>query len=61
VQEKLQNFMAPEERGEWGERQRDELFGSLFGKRLRLGEEDVESESEMEADAEEAGLMLFRS
>jgi protein AATF/BFR2 len=61
VQEKLQNFMAPEERGEWGERQRDELFGSLFGKRLRLGEEDVESESEIEADAEEAGLMLFRS
>ncbi|KAF3042769.1 rRNA-processing protein bfr2 [Didymella heteroderae] len=61
VQEKLQNFMAPEERGEWGERQRDELFGSLFGKRLRLGEEDVESESEIEADAEEAGLMLFRN
>ena len=61
VQEKLQNFMAPEERGEWGERQRDELFGSLFGKRLKLGEEDVESESEIEADAEEAGLMLFRS
>ena len=61
VQEKLQNFMAPEERGEWGERQRDELFGSLFGKRLRLGEEDVESEVESEGDAEEAGLMLFRS
>lgn len=61
VQEKLQNFMAPEERGEWGERQRDELFGSLFGKRLRLGEEDLESESEIEADAEESGLMLFRS
>ncbi|KAF2624462.1 TRAUB-domain-containing protein [Macroventuria anomochaeta] len=60
VQEKLQNFMAPEERGEWGERQRDELFGSLFGKRLRLGEEDVESEVESEGDAEEAGLMLFR-
>ncbi|KAJ4346229.1 rRNA-processing protein bfr2 [Ascochyta clinopodiicola] len=61
VQEKLQNFMAPEERGEWGERQRDELFGSLFGKRLRLGEEDVESEAESEGAAEEAGLMLFRS
>jgi len=61
VQEKLQNFMAPEDRGEWEERQRDELFGSLFGKRLRLGEEDVESEAESEGDAEEAGLMLFRS
>lgn len=63
VHEKLQNFMAPEERGLWGERQRDELFGSLFGQRLGLGENDeVESEQEDEmADAEEQGLMLFRS
>lgn len=62
VQEKLQNFMAPEERGEWTERQRDELFSSLFGQRMALGEEDVESEKEEEElDAEEAGLMLFRS
>ncbi|KAF2847537.1 TRAUB-domain-containing protein [Plenodomus tracheiphilus IPT5] len=62
VQEKLQNFMAPEERGEWGDRQRDELFSSLFGQRLGLGEhDDVENAVEDEVDAEEAGLMLFRS
>lgn len=62
VQEKLQNFMAPEDRGEWGDRQRDELFSSLFGQRLGLGEHDeVESEEEEGVDAEEAGLMLFRS
>ncbi|KAF1850357.1 TRAUB-domain-containing protein [Cucurbitaria berberidis CBS 394.84] len=63
VQEKLQNFMAPEERGEWGDRQREDLFSSLFGQRLALGEaEDVESEKEDDGvDAEEAGLMLFRS
>ncbi|KAL6710119.1 rRNA-processing protein bfr2 [Coniothyrium glycines] len=62
VQEKLQNFMAPEERGQWGDRQREELFGSLFGQRLGLGEHDeVESEQEEEVDAGEAGLMLFRS
>ncbi|KAI4680867.1 hypothetical protein J4E81_010051 [Alternaria sp. BMP 2799] len=62
VQEKLQNFMAPEERGQWGDRQRDELFGSLFGQRVGLGEgEDVESEVEEGVDAGEAGLMLFRS
>ncbi|EMD64575.1 hypothetical protein GGP41_006966 [Bipolaris sorokiniana] len=62
VQEKLQNFMAPEDRGEWGDRQRDELFSSLFGQRLGLGEHDeVESEEEEQVDAEEAGLMLFRS
>jgi protein AATF/BFR2 len=63
VQEKLQNFMAPEERGEWGERQRDELFGSLFGQRMALGEQDdVQSEAEEDGvDAGEAGLMLFRN
>ncbi|KAF1912053.1 apoptosis-antagonizing transcription factor [Ampelomyces quisqualis] len=63
VQEKLQNFMAPEDRGEWGERQRDELFSSLFGQRLALGEQDeVESDHEDGGvGAEEAGLMLFRS
>ncbi|KAH7381351.1 apoptosis-antagonizing transcription factor [Phaeosphaeria sp. MPI-PUGE-AT-0046c] len=63
VQEKLQNFMAPEERGEWSERQRDELFSSLFGQRLALGEQDeVENDQEEDGDdAEEAGLMLFRS
>jgi protein AATF/BFR2 len=62
VQEKLQNFMAPEDRGEWGDRQRDELFSSLFGQRLGLGEnDDVESEQEDGVDAEEAGLMLFRN
>ena len=35
---------------------------SLFGQRLGLGEnDDVESEEEAGVDAEEAGLMLFRS
>ena len=33
VHEKLQNFMAPEDRGSWAKRQRDELFASLFGGR----------------------------
>ncbi|PSN74103.1 TRAUB-domain-containing protein [Corynespora cassiicola Philippines] len=63
VHEKLQNFLAPEDRGEWGDRQREELFSSLFGQRLALGENDeVQSEEEDEAaDAEEQGLMLFRS
>ncbi|KAF1828177.1 TRAUB-domain-containing protein [Decorospora gaudefroyi] len=62
VQEKLQNFMAPEERGGWGDRQREELFSSLFGQRLALGEldDDVDFE-EGGVDFEEAGLMLFRS
>jgi protein AATF/BFR2 len=61
VQEKLQNFMAPEERGEWGDRQSDELFSSLFGQRLGLGEHDDVRSEEEDGNAEEAGLMLFRS
>ncbi|CAA9966235.1 Traub transciption factor family protein [Pyrenophora teres f. maculata] len=60
VQEKIQNFMAPEDRGQWGDWQRDELFSSLFGQRLGLGEHDeVESEKEDDMDVEAAGLKFF--
>jgi protein AATF/BFR2 len=61
VHEKLQNFMAPEERGEWGDRQRDELFGSLFGQRVGLGEEIEEKSEAEDEDVAEESLMLFRS
>lgn len=61
VHEKLQNFMAPEDRSKWGERQADELFGSLFGQRMALGEDDEMEEENDGIDPEEAGLMLFRN
>ncbi|CZT24545.1 related to Che-1 protein [Ramularia collo-cygni] len=61
VHEKLQNFMAPEDRSKWGERQADELFGSLFGQRMALGEDDEMGDEEDGIDPEEAGLMLFRN
>ncbi|EME89460.1 uncharacterized protein MYCFIDRAFT_76802 [Pseudocercospora fijiensis CIRAD86] len=63
VHEKLQNFMAPEDRSTWGERQRDELFGSLFGQKLGLDERDdgTEQGEEDDVNMEEAGLMMFRS
>ena len=64
VHEKLQNFMAPEDRGVWGERQRAELFSGLLGRRVEMGEEmDVDGEGEdvdVEARREEEALMLFR-
>ncbi|PNS15109.1 Protein bfr2 [Sphaceloma murrayae] len=47
VHEKLMNFCAPEDRGVWGERQVDELFSSLLGRRVEL-----ESESEDEAQTD---------
>jgi protein AATF/BFR2 len=59
IHEKLQNFMAPEERGRWSERQADELFGSLFGQRLGLREDEEMVDGVDEVDPEEA-LMLFR-
>lgn len=63
VHEKLQNFMAPEDRSLWGERQADELFGSLFGRKMGLAEDDDEDEKmeDEAADEAEAGLMLFRN
>lgn len=70
VHEKLQNFMAPEDRGSWTGRARDEFFASLLGKSASglLGESDEEdnvngatrAESD-EEDVEEGGLRLFRS
>lgn len=64
VHEKLQNFMAPEDRTSWGQKQCDELFGSLFGRRIGLGEadDDVVDDEEENGDADDAeveGLRLF--
>lgn len=60
VHEKLQNFMAPEDRTTWGERQVDELFGSLFGRKIQLGDDDEMGEDQSDQE-EEAGLMLFKT
>lgn len=64
VHEKLQNFMAPEDRGAWGERQRGELFGSLLGARVRMeeggGSEKGDGVDGMDGEGEgEGGLRLF--
>lgn len=73
VHEKLQNFMAPEERGAWTRHARDEFFASLLGRTasgmLGEGSEDeedvvrrggVDGGEESEDDVE-GGLRLFRS
>ncbi|KAF7893663.1 uncharacterized protein EAF02_001201 [Botrytis sinoallii] len=62
VHEKLQNFMAPEDRNTWEESARDRFFATLLGRKLDLGEgDDEEDVSDDEVNNEEAGLMLFRS
>ncbi|POR37277.1 Protein BFR2 [Tolypocladium paradoxum] len=60
VHEKLQNFMAPEDRRSWEPEAIDRFFGTLFGRKMELNED--ESDEEMEGlDAEEEGLRLFRN
>ncbi|KAL4816588.1 apoptosis antagonizing transcription factor-domain-containing protein [Aspergillus spinulosporus] len=66
VHEKLQNFMAPEERGTWTRRAREEFFASLLGRSASgiLREDDVSDDEDgekSEEDVEEGGLRLFRS
>jgi protein AATF/BFR2 len=60
VHEKLQNFMAPEDRGAWEPEAIDRFFGTLLGQKMTLGE-DMEVDEEDEISLEEQGLMLFRS
>lgn len=59
VHEKLENFMAPEDRRAWEEDAIDRLFGTLFGQRLGLKEDGESDEEEM--DVAEEGLKLFRN
>lgn len=64
VHEKLQNFMAREDRGRWGERQVDELFGGLLGRKVvgGLSEDVVDGVGDGDGDDDRAaeGLRLFR-
>lgn len=60
VHEKLQNFMAPEDRGAWEPSAIDRFFGTLLGQKMTLGEEDVEKEQD-EVTLEEESLKLFQS
>ncbi|KAL6875237.1 apoptosis-antagonizing transcription factor [Trichoderma novae-zelandiae] len=60
VHEKLQNFMAPEDRRSWEPEAIDRFFGTLFGQKMELNEEESEDD-EMEAlYKQDEGLRLFR-
>ncbi|KAI9659627.1 MAG: rRNA-processing protein bfr2 [Alyxoria varia] len=68
VHERLQNFMAPEDRGSWEERQVNELFRGLLGRKQVDGREaganghhrwgDGDGDGDI---AQETALRLFRS
>lgn len=62
IHEKLQNFMAPQDRNSWEQDAVDRFFGTLLGQRMNLGEtvEEINEEGGVLL-AEEEALMLFRS
>ncbi|KAK9440983.1 protein BFR2 [Metarhizium brunneum] len=61
VHEKLQNFMAPEDRRGWEQEAIDRFFGTLFGRKLELDEDESDHEEMEGVDIEEEGLKLFRN
>ncbi|KAL3422019.1 Protein BFR2 [Phlyctema vagabunda] len=62
VHEKLQNFMAPDDRGGWEQDAIDRFFSTLLGQKVSLGEEEQgDDEDGGGVPLEEEGLMLFRS
>ncbi|KAF3061560.1 Protein BFR2 [Daldinia childiae] len=65
VHDKLQNFMAPEDRRSWEQNAIDRFFGTLFGQKLVLNEdEDDDKEASDEemggAPINDGGIRLFR-
>ncbi|KAL7622195.1 rRNA-processing protein bfr2 [Parahypoxylon ruwenzoriense] len=65
VHDKLQNFMAPEDRRSWEQNAIDRFFGTLFGQKMVLHEngEDEAAPSDEEmggAPVDDGGIRLFR-
>ncbi|KAF2966787.1 hypothetical protein GQX73_g6772 [Xylaria multiplex] len=59
---KLQNFMAPEDRRGWEQSAIDRFFGTLFGQKMALNEEESSDEEMGGVSVEdEGGLRLFRN
>lgn len=61
VHEKLQNFMAPEDRRSWEQDAIDRFFGTLFGQKMELGEDEDSDEEMGGASVADEGLRLFRN
>ncbi|TQV97739.1 hypothetical protein V2A60_006530 [Cordyceps javanica] len=58
VHEKLQNFMAPEDRRQWEQTAIDRFFGTLFGRKLELNEDEADEDEDMN-DIADADFRLF--
>ncbi|KAI1292448.1 apoptosis-antagonizing transcription factor [Xylaria venustula] len=58
---KLQNFMAPEDRRGWEQGAIDRFFGTLFGQKMALNEEESSDEEMGGVSVEDEGLRLFNN
>ncbi|PQK17426.1 hypothetical protein BB8028_0007g06210 [Beauveria bassiana] len=58
VHEKLQNFMAPEDRRQWEQSAIDRLFSTLFGRKLEFNEDEADEDEDM-VDVADANFKLF--
>ncbi|OAA70566.1 protein BFR2 [Cordyceps fumosorosea ARSEF 2679] len=58
VHEKLQNFMAPEDRRQWEQNAIDRFFGTLFGRKLELDEDEAGEDEDMD-DVADADFKMF--
>ncbi|KAJ8109058.1 hypothetical protein ONZ43_g6245 [Nemania bipapillata] len=58
---KLQNFMAPEDRRSWEQSAIDRFFGTLFGQKMVLDEEESSDEEMGGVSVEDEGLRLFKN
>lgn len=59
VHEKLQDSMGREDRNGWSDRQCDELFAGILGRRVELGDEEVEEEDGGDVERGVESLRLF--
>jgi protein AATF/BFR2 len=60
VHEKLQNFMASEDRRTWEQGAIDRFFGTLFGQKMELNEEESEDDEMETLYKQDEGLRLFK-
>ncbi|XMA09387.1 hypothetical protein WAI453_002178 [Rhynchosporium graminicola] len=60
IHEKLQNFMAPEDRTSWRPEAVELFFGNLLGQKMNLGE-DNEGDAEMEDEVDPMEALVFGS
>ncbi|KAJ4150691.1 hypothetical protein LMH87_011428 [Akanthomyces muscarius] len=58
VHEKLQNFMAPEDRRQWEQSAIDRFFSTLFGRKLEFNEDEADEDEAM-TDVADPNFKLF--